>query len=201
MSDEPQLTELCQRVQARVVQLLASERQSVAHQLDHLMRVLRHARAIAKSYPDVDEEILTLAVLLHDVDQPFNDKANHVAYSEAAAETILVELSYPTERTRRVIQAIREHSTETIESSQPSSIEARILFDADKLDGIGAFGVLRVFALARQMGRSIPDAIAWYRRKIEVALKNLQTPEGHEAALRRLPLVESFLLELERELE
>lgn len=199
-ADRP-LSEVCRSVAARVIPLIANERQSVAHQFDHLKRVLKNAASIANSYPEVDLEILTLAVLLHDVDQPFDDKANHVAYSATAAEKILAELSYPPDRARRVLQAVREHSTETIASSRPSSIEARILFDADKLDGLGACGILRVFALARQMGRPIPAAIAWYRRKIQVALENLQTSEGRELARRRLPLVESFLLELERELE
>jgi uncharacterized protein len=185
-------------VEARVLELLENERQSVAHQFDHLMRVLKNAEAIAASYPEADIEILTLAVLLHDVDQPFDDKENHVASSAAAAEKILVALSYPPARTQRVVQAIREHSTETIESSRPSSIEARILFDADKLDGLGAFGILRVFALSRQMGRPIAESIAWYRRKIEIALVNLQTPEGREMAHRRLPLVKRFLADLEQ---
>jgi uncharacterized protein len=199
LSGDRQLSEICQLVAAKVVPLIENERQSVAHRFDHLLRVLRNAQTIARSYPEVDMEILTMAVLMHDVDQPFDDKPNHVTYSATAAERILAEVAYPPDRARRVLQAIREHSTETIETSRPSSIEARILFDADKLDGLGAFGILRVFALARQVGRSVPDAIAWYRRKIQIALQNLQTLEGREIARQRLPLVESFLQELEQE--
>ena len=185
LNADRQLSEHCQSVAARVIPLIGNERQSVAHRFDHLLRVLKNAESIARSYRGVDMEILTMAVLLHDVDQPFDDKANHVTYSATAAEKILADLAYPPDRTRRVLQAVREHSTETIASSRPSSIEARILFDADKLDGLGACGILRVFALARQVGRSVPDAIAWYRRKIQVALENLQTPEGREVARRR----------------
>jgi uncharacterized protein len=193
-----QSSEIIWKVRARVRDLLGNERQSVAHKFDHLMRVQANAERIAKSYPEADIEILTLAVLLHDVDQPFDDKANHVAYSAAAAQTILADLSYPPARTSQVVQVIREHSTETIETSRPSSIEARILFDADKIDGLGGFGILRVFALSQQLGRSIPDSISWYRRKMNAAWKNLQTPEGREIALKRLPLVESFLADLEQ---
>ena len=191
-------SEICRLVEGKVQDLLGAERQSVAHRFDHILRVLVNAELIAKSYPQADIEILTLAVLLHDIDQPFDDKANHVAYSAAAAEKILADLFYPAARAQRVIQAIREHSTETIELSKPSSIEARILFDADKVDGLGAFGILRVFGLSQQMGRSVTDSIAWYRRKIQNALAHVQTPEGFEIALRRLPLVESFLSDLEQ---
>jgi uncharacterized protein len=195
---DSQASDIIDRVKTRVALLVGHERQSVAHKFDHLIRVLANARIIAGAYPQADMEILTLAVLLHDVDQPYDDKANHVATSAAAAEQILAELSYPPARTELVLQAIREHSTETIARSRPSSIEARILFDADKIDGLGSFGILRVFALSQQLGRSIPDSIAWYRRKIEVARMNLQTPEGREIAHRRLLLVESFLADLEQ---
>ncbi|MET0678304.1 MAG: HD domain-containing protein [Bradyrhizobium sp.] len=196
----PQSSAICRLVEARVQSLVANDRQSVAHRFDHVARVLRNAEMLARSYPEADSEILTLAVLLHDIDQPFDDKANHVAYSAKAAETILAELSYPADRIRRVVQVIREHSTETIDVSKPTSIEARILFDADKIDGVGAFGILRVFALSQQMGRPIPESIAWYRRKIDTALAHLQTPQGRDIVLRRLPLVESFLADLEESL-
>jgi uncharacterized protein len=99
------------------------------------------------------------------------------------------------------LNVIREHSTEHIGTVQPSTIEARILFDADKLDGLGSFGILRVFALSRQIGRSLPDTIRWYRNKIAVAMPNMQTPEGKAMMSHRLPLVEAFLSDLESELE
>jgi uncharacterized protein len=192
---------ICRLVEERVRRLVETERQSDAHRMDHFNRVARNARSILSSYPEADAEILYLGVLLHDVDQPFNDKENHVTRSAAAAERILNEIKYPPARVTRVIELIREHSTEHINSIRPSSIEARILFDADKLDGLGPFGILRVFALARQVGRSLPDTIRWYRNKIAVAMPNMQTPEGRAMMERRLPLVQTFLSELESELD
>jgi uncharacterized protein len=192
---------ICRLVEERVRPLVETERQSDAHRMDHLLRVARNARSILKCYPEADAEILYLAVLLHDVDQPFNDKANHVARSAAVAERLLTEIEYAPARTARVLAVIREHSTEHVSSITPSTIEAMILFDADKLDGLGPFGILRVFALARQVGRSLPDTIRWYRSKIAVAMPNMQTPEGRTMMERRLPLVQSFLSELESELE
>lgn len=192
---------ICRLVEERVRRLVETERQSDAHRMDHFNRVARNARSILSSYPEADAEILYLGVLLHDVDQPFDDKENHVTRSAAAAERILNEIKYPPARVTRVIELIREHSTEHINSIRPSSIEARILFDADKLDGLGPFGILRVFALARQVGRSLPDTIRWYRNKIAVAMPNMQTPEGRAMMERRLPLVQTFLSELESELD
>jgi uncharacterized protein len=191
----------CCRLEERVHALVETERQSVAHRMDHLSRVARNAGALLKFYPDADAEILYVAVLLHDVDQPFDDKANHVARSAALAERLLTEIAYPPARTSRVLELIREHSTEHIDTIRPSTIEARLLFDADKLDGLGPFGILRVFALAQQLERSLPDTIRWYRHKIAVAMPHMQTPEGRAMMERRLPLVEAFLSELESELE
>jgi uncharacterized protein len=191
---------VCRLLEKRVRALVETDRQSVAHRMDHFHRVACNARSILKFYPDADVEILYLAVLLHDVDQPFNDKANHVARSAALAERLLSEIEYPPARAARVLDLIREHSTEHIGSVRPSTIEARILFDADKLDGLGAFGILRVFALSRQVGRSLPETIDWYRKKIAIAMPNMQTPEGRAMMENRLPLVEAFLSDLESEL-
>ena len=192
---------ICRQVKERVRIVVEAEQQSDAHRMDHSHRVARNARSILKSYPEADAEILYLAVLLHDVDQPFNDKANHVMRSAAVAERLLTEIEYPPPRVTRVLELIREHSTEHISIVRPSTVEARILFDADKLDGLGPFGILRVFALARQVGRSLPDTVRWYRNKIAVAMPNMQTPEGQAMMKRKLPLVEAFLSELESELE
>jgi uncharacterized protein len=192
---------ICRLVEGHVRLLVETEQQSDAHRMDHLYRVARNARSILTSYPEADAEILYLGVLLHDVDQPFNDKENHVMRSAAAAERILTDVEYPPARITRVLELIREHSTEHIGSIKPSTIEAKILFDADKLDGLGPFGILRVFALARQVGRSLPDTIRWYRNKIAVAMPNMQTPEGRVMMERRLPLVQAFLSELEPELD
>jgi uncharacterized protein len=192
---------ICRRVEERVRTLVEAEPQSDAHRMDHLQRVARNAKSILKSYPGANAEILYLAVLLHDVDQPFNDKANHVMRSAAVAERLLAEIEYPPARVMRVLELIREHSTEHISIVRPSTTEARILFDADKLDGLGPFGILRVFALARQVGRSLPDTVRWYRNRIAVAMPNMQTPDGQAMMKRKLPLVEAFLSELESELE
>jgi uncharacterized protein len=191
----------CRLLEERVRNLVEADRQSVAHRMDHLNRVARNANAILQHYPEADAEIVYLGVLLHDVDQPFNDKANHVARSATLAERLLTEIGYAANRTARVLGLIREHSTEHISAVRPSTIEARILFDADKLDGLGAFGIVRVFALSQQLGRSLPDTIRWYREKIAIAMPNMQTPEGRAMMEKRLPLVEAFLSDLESELD
>ncbi len=67
------------------------------------------------------------------------------------------------------------------------------MFDADKLDGLGASGIARVFALFGQRGLEPEKAIEWYEKKIEIAVKNLQTKEGKRMARKKLKYVKEFL--------
>lgn len=200
MTLAPWNSRTCDLIEERVRDLVEKPEQSVAHRMDHLLRVARNAHVIMASYPEADAEILFLAVLLHDVEQPFDDKKHHVSRSAAVAARLLSEIAYPSERAARVLRVIREHSTEEVERTPPTSIEARILFDADKVDGFGPHGILRVFALSLQMGRSLDEAVVWYRGKIAVAERHIQTPEGRALIEAKRPLVESFLADLEREL-
>jgi uncharacterized protein len=94
---------------------------------------------------------------------------------------------------------LRWHSTEHVRTVKLSTDEARILFDADKVDGLAAMGIARVFSLFGQMGFPPSDAIRWYRSKIEAALEYIQTDEGRRLVLLRLPYVQQFLSEMELE--
>jgi hypothetical protein len=85
---------------------LEDSNQSVSHRADHIERVLSTAHQISQSFFDVDREILTLSVLLHDVDQPFNDKKNHVQLSERRAKDILAALRLPVRLTGTSVDSI-----------------------------------------------------------------------------------------------
>jgi len=187
------------RVRDKVRMLYAADIQSVAHRTDHIERVLVNTRKIAAHFPDTDWKLLTLAALLHDVTSPFNRKEEHVELSMNTARDMLNEIDYPPERMERVIAIIAEHSTERLKEGNLSSVEARILFDADKIDGLGPNGIARAFALFGQRGYAPPSAIAWYRKKIETTLRNMKTVPGRKMAMERLPYVEDFLHRFEQE--
>ncbi|WP_041586121.1 HD domain-containing protein [Terriglobus saanensis] len=191
---------LVSRVRNHVLWHLEIPGQSVAHRIDHLDRVLANARRIAATQSGIDEELLELATLLHDVNQPVGKKTEHVRLSMGTAIEILRTEGCPEARIDRVVQIISEHSTENMQSSQFTSQEARILFDADKLDGLGAVGIARVFALYGQMGLPLQEAITWYRGKIAVASEHLQTEEGIRLCRARFPYVQDFLTQLEAQL-
>lgn len=180
-------------VRKKVLMLYASDVQSVSHRMDHIGRVHANAEKIAASFPEADRELLALAVLLHDVTSPVDRKAQHVKLSMNTARRILNGTGYPHERTEKVLAIIAEHSTEDLKTGDLSSVEAKILFDADKIDGLGPSGIARAFALFGQRGYAPPAAIAWYRQKIDTTVRNMKTDPGREMAAERLPYLQDFL--------
>jgi len=193
------MSKLTDSVRSEVVRRVSNSGQSVAHRFDHIERVMQNALAIAATIEGVDYEILQLAVLLHDVEQPAGKKAEHVELSLRAAEEILKQAACPDEKASKVLRVIGEHSSEHVRTIQPSTDEAKILFDADKLDGLSAVGIARVFALFGQMDLPPLQAIEWYKQKIDIALQYIQTAEGRRLCNSRLPYVQQFLSQLESE--
>ena len=177
-----------------------SSSQSLAHRWDHIHRVYKRAVKIAEIVDEkVDMEILKIAALLHDIDQPYNEKENHVKKSLSKAKKILKEIGCPEEKIKKVLKIISEHSSE--DEKVPTSIEAKILFDADKLDGIEAIGIARVFIFCGQNGLTIKEAIDWYKNKIEKAIPKMQTEIGKKIAKRKLEYVYSFFKKFKEEEE
>ncbi len=117
------------------------------HGWGHILRVWRLARRLHEAEGG-DWEILQAAVLLHDA-QESQHNATRAAHHEASAtfaRKVLQAEGWPEERVAAVEHAIREHRFR--HGGRPQTLEARLLFDADKLDAIGAVGVMRSIAHA-----------------------------------------------------
>jgi uncharacterized protein len=128
-----------------------------AHDISHLIRVWRNAKAIQLEEGG-DIEILAAAVLLHDCvevpkDSPLRSQASRLAAVEAMAQ--LKALSWSVERAKWVASAIESHSYSA--GLAPASLEASILQDADRLDAMGFTGIARCFYTAGRMGSSLYD--------------------------------------------
>lgn len=132
------------------------------HGFDHILRVARLAEQIARA-EGADVEIVRAAALLHDAsDQPTAEAPDAEAHAGARrahqhtsaeiAGSVLADEGWPAERIAAVQHAIRAHRFRDA-SEPPRSLEARILFDADKLDAIGAVGAARAIAYAAVHGQ------------------------------------------------
>jgi uncharacterized protein len=123
-----------------------------AHDFDHVLRVTELAVKIAQA-EGADVDIVRTAALLHDVGRGQAEAQNldHAEYAAERAKEILA--GYPPDQVQAVAEAIRSHRFRA--GSNPKTLEGKVVFDADKLDAIGASGVARVFAYAGQTGQRL----------------------------------------------
>jgi len=118
------------------------------HGYDHILRVYKMAERLAQA-EGADLDIVRAAALLHDAEGslPHNNRAEHqVASAEFAAQVLTAE-GWSEDRVAEVQHCIRAHRFRD-DREQPQTIEAQVLFDADKLDAIGAIGAMRAIAYA-----------------------------------------------------
>lgn len=184
-----------------------------SHDFQHIQRVLMNARAIMEVEKDADHEIVELAVLLHDVSDPkyTTDKENE--------QTILQQLSLSDASKLHIQNVIASVSFSGGNEKETTTIEAKIVQDADRLDALGAVGIARTFAFGGAKGRPLYDdaeevrldmSVDEYRSKSTASvthfyeklflLKDLmKTEKGKQLAQQRHEFMEQFIQQLKAE--
>ncbi len=143
---------------SEIIEIVKKELSSSAHDLEHTFRVLKLAKKIAEKEGKVNMEVIELAALLHDIarvkeDSDKTGNTDHAVLGAEMARKILSDLGYPNETVDAVCHAIRTHRFRG--ENVPETIEAKILFDADKLDAIGAVGIARAYMIAGERGEPL----------------------------------------------
>ncbi len=127
-----------------------------SHDWDHTQRVYNLCMHIGKA-EGADLEVLEIAAYLHDVGRSHEDASKGgICHAQKGAEMARELLAaYPASETQRVniIHAIRSHRFRG--NQWPETLEAKVLFDADKLDAIGAVGIGRAFLFAGEVGAKL----------------------------------------------
>lgn len=146
-------TEIIQRTEKYVRHEFAEE--ATGHDWFHVDRVRKNAMHIWRLENKGDPFVIELAALLHDVP---DEKLNESAESGREKLTSFLKTAGLTEETRKQIIEIIESISFKGGNNRPiSSIEAKIVQDADRLDAIGAVGIARVFAYGGKKGQPIYD--------------------------------------------
>src|ERR687884_2041282 len=200
------------------VQLLLHN-QSPAHDFQHILRVYKNAEMISKQEESVDLDIVLAAALLHDlVVYPKGSikTTNSADDSAEIAKKILLEYkNYPREKIEKVADAIRTHSYS--KKLIPSSLEGKILQDADRLDAIGAIGIARTFSVGGSENRSLYnptdafceterqlDDTQWtldhIKKKLMILKNSMHTKTAKKIAEERTEFIELFLNQLRNEI-
>lgn len=186
----------------------------------------RLAERLAGAQGKVDGDILFTSVILHDIarkeeDMDTSGQTDHALLGAQRAERLLIGRGWDPERAARVAQCVRTHRYRS-RAEAPQTIEAKILFDADKLDCLGAVGVGRMFMLSGQYGEQLyiePSAgfgedgaaphilnFAQYSPNLEYSLKMRHIPNvlftdaARELAGERMARMDRFFNELRQEI-
>jgi len=132
------------------------ENESTGHDWFHIERVYNMAAFLQKTEGG-DLEIIELAALLHDVsDHKFNGGSATLG-GDIAFEK-LINLNYSSIKAEKVREIINQVSFKGANVEHlTSSIEAKIVQDADRLDAIGAIGIARAFAYGGNKERPLYD--------------------------------------------
>jgi len=127
-----------------------------SHDWEHTERVHNLSMHIGK-IEHANLEVLNIAAFLHDIGREIQDKSEgkhcHAEIGAVLAREILNKYEYPEEFIDKVIHCIETHRFRG--KKIPDSLEAKILFDADKLDAIGAIGIGRAFVFAGEVGAKV----------------------------------------------
>lgn len=195
-----------------------------AHDLLHLERVVAAAKRIC-ALEGADPAIVIPAAWLHDYvvvakDDPLRAQASRLAAQ--AGRAYLVSIGYPACDSSKeskatlvaIAHAIEAHSFSA--NIAPQTLEAKVVQDADRLDGIGAIGIARCFACSGTMNRPFysvvdpfcasrePDdglfTIDHFYRKLFKTAATMQTAVGRAEASHRVEVMRRYLAELGAEL-
>ncbi len=211
------LQERLPAVEEKVRELLLS--MPSCHDWDHTLRVRQNARKLAEA-EHADLLLVDYATLLHDIGrlQELKDqgKTCHAELGADMAEQVLAGLGIAMpEFVEQVAACVRTHRYRGRTSEKPASLEAKVVFDADKLDSLGAVGLARAFHFAGRIGARVHNceqealnSKSYSRedsayREFLVKLRHLPnamlTKSGRTIAEKRYVLMQNFFQTLDRE--
>ena len=187
------------------------------HDFDHTLRVMHNARLLLHSCPEADAEVVMLAALLHDIARPEEERSKgsrcHAGLGAKMIPELLRQTGFPAATAERVAEAVRTHRFRGRE--EPGSIEADIVYDADKLDSLGAVGIGRAFLFAGRENARLHNteaeamAAAPYSRddtayreylvKLRYLPRRMRSAAGRKLAVERAAFMTAFFERLDRE--
>lgn len=195
------------------------DQSDASHDLAHFKRVAYMAEQIAdlEEFP-VDRLVLMASAYFHDiVSLPKNHPESKLSSKYAAEKTqeILRSMSFPNEKIPHVFHAIHAHSFSA--QVTPETMEAKIIQDSDRMESLGALGIMRTFYVCGRLGlkpyheedlfakqRPLNDkqyALDHFYCKLFKLPEMLQTKGGRQMALGRTGFMQDFVDELVSDLQ
>lgn len=207
----------CLAFEVDLVEYLKSEiSQDMAHDVDHILRVVKSAKMLCQQ-EGANIAIVLPAAYLHDCfSYPKDHPDRHFSSYKAADKAVefLNSIGYPSEYFAAIHHAIVAHSFSA--QVTPTTLEAQIVQDADRLDALGAIGVTRCILVSAKLKRPLyqlddpfcqqrsPDdsqyTLDHFYTKLLKLTDTMNTRSAQEEAGRRTEFMYAYLKQLELEL-
>jgi uncharacterized protein len=165
----------------------------LASGFDHSFRVYHLTRKIGEGL-EYDDEVLHAACFLHDVEM----SVGHPKSSAEKAEAILHETGFTADKILQVIDAILNHMPE----GNPQSTEAKLLWDANLLDSLGAIGFARlaVGAFIWYHYKNMQEILTYVKRELSFT-ERLHFEKSRQIAGEKIAFTKAAVVQFERELQ
>ncbi len=188
-----------------------------AHDFSHILRVFNNARYIGVK-EGADMQVLLYAALLHDMgsapkSKPVPPQAE--TQRQRLVESFLIKIGLPEDSRQKTLYAVKVHRFS--KGITPTTLEAKILQDADRLDAMGAIGIARVFLTGGSLSRALydhedpfcvsrePDDRKWnidhFYTKLLRLESGMHTKTAKMLAGKRSAVLKRYLSDLKDELE
>lgn len=192
--------------------------QQNVHDTAHVYRVLYNGLRIAQTLPAANREVVILSCLLHDIGREGakDSMESHATIGAQMAYRFLTRHKAPKEICTHVRNCIVTHSHK--QGLEPESLEAKILYDADKLDLTGAIGTARAMLFGAEINEPLyllgpnglpapgkkteePSLLREYGRKLKNMPELFFTDEGKRLAAKRQTAMDAYFKALKREIK
>lgn len=195
---------------------------SGCHDWTHVERVRALALRIGKK-EKADLFVVEAAAFLHDIGRKEELKVKggfcHAQKGGEMAEEILNKLGIEKDVVENIIHSIKTHRYRG--NNIPKTLEARVIFDADKLDSIGAVGIARDFLFTGSVGSNLytgneeklskenkdftytkeDSALLEYYVKLKFIYKKVLTKEGKKIAKERHKFMKDYFFRFNKEIK
>ncbi|RTZ17812.1 HD domain-containing protein [Vibrio aquaticus] len=210
--------DMIQRFEPRLFEFISQEMvQDPAHDLSHVKRVVNTARELCQQ-ENARLAVVLPAAYLHDCftfakNHPDRAKSSTIAADKATA--FLQSIGYPSEYIDDIHHAICAHSYSA--NITPTTLEAKIIQDADRLDALGAIGIARCLQVSAGFGASLYQVDDPFCTDRELDDKNytvdhfynklfkletmMNTESAKKEARKRTAYMEAFLQQLKQEID
>jgi HD superfamily phosphodiesterase len=167
---------------------------SQVHATDHIHRVWHRCLRIGQDL-GADLLVLVAATYLHDLGRHYIQDKVHGALSAEIAEPVLERIGFPNDKRAAVLHAIGVHDVSATPQDR-KTIEARILYDCDKLETVGVIGILRY--ILHYYGKA---SIDYMLEDIDARWNGLNLSETREYAFEDYEYIKNYFERLKQELD